>query len=68
MALPDYQSLMLPLLRLSADGSTHKFSDAVDNLADELGLSYDDRIEFSVGVSTKGQYQIKQIDSDYFDQ
>ncbi len=45
MALPDYQSLMLPLLRLSADGSTHKFSDAVDNLADELGLSYDDRTE-----------------------
>jgi len=45
MAIPDYESLMLPLLRLSADGSTHKFSDAVDRLADELGLSDDDRTE-----------------------
>ena len=45
MAIPDYESLMLPLLRLSADGSTHKFSNAVDHLADELGLSDDDRTE-----------------------
>ena len=45
MAIPDYESLMLPLLRLSADGSIHKFSDAVDQLADELRLSADERTE-----------------------
>jgi restriction system protein len=36
MAIPDYQSLTLPLLRFSADGSTHNFSDAIDHLADEF--------------------------------
>ena len=39
MAIPDYQSLMLPLMRLSADDAIHKFTDAVDTLADELNLS-----------------------------
>lgn len=45
MAIPDYESLMLPLLRLSADGSIHKFSDVVDRLADELGLTNEERTE-----------------------
>ena len=45
MAIPDYESLMLPLLRLSADGSVHKFSDAVEILADEHGLSDEERTE-----------------------
>ena len=51
MAIPDYQSLMLPLLRLSADDAIHKFTDAVDTLADELNLSAEERSElFPVGM------------------
>jgi restriction system protein len=45
MAIPYYESLMLPLLRLSADGSIHKFSDTVDILADELSLTNEERTE-----------------------
>jgi restriction system protein len=45
VAIPDYESLMLPLLRLSADGAVHKFSEAVDHLADELALSDEERTE-----------------------
>ena len=45
MTIPDYESLMLPLLRLSANGSIHKFSDAVDILADECDLSNKERTE-----------------------
>lgn len=29
MAIPDYQTLMLPVLKLAADGAEHKFRDAV---------------------------------------
>lgn len=43
MSVPDYQTLMLPLLRLTADGQDHKVSDLVETLADELQLSEDDR-------------------------
>ena len=39
MAIPDYQSLMLPVLKLASDGKEHKFSSAVEELADEFGLS-----------------------------
>ena len=45
MAIPDYQSLMLPLLKLSADGSVYKFSEAVDLLADKLSLTDEERNE-----------------------
>lgn len=45
MAIPDYQSLMLPLLKLATDGSVYKFSEAVDLLADKLGLTDEERTE-----------------------
>lgn len=45
MAIPDYQSLMLPVLRLAFDGKEHKFSGAVEALADEFGLSMEERNE-----------------------
>ena len=41
MAIPDYQSLMLPVLKLASDGKEHKFSGAVEALADEFGLNTD---------------------------
>lgn len=44
MAIPDYQSLMLPVLRLAAEGET-RVPDAAENLADQLGLSIAEREE-----------------------
>jgi restriction system protein len=46
MAIPDYQSIMLPLLRLAADGVVHKYRDAVESLARHFALSNDERREF----------------------
>ena len=45
MAIPDYQSLMLPLLRLSGDGAEHKFRAAVEELASVFQLTNDERSE-----------------------
>ena len=45
MAIPDYQSLMLPLLRHAADGQEHRFRDAVETLAEEFSLSPEERTE-----------------------
>ena len=45
VAIPDYQSLMLPVLKLAADGREHKFSQAVEALADEFRLSTEERNE-----------------------
>lgn len=39
MAIPDYQSLMLPVLKLAADGEEHKFRDAVETLAESHQLT-----------------------------
>lgn len=44
MAIPDYQSLMSPVLRLAADGET-RVPDAAEKLADQLGLSVAERKE-----------------------
>lgn len=43
MAIPDYQTLMLPLLKLLSDGEERHFSPLVDLLSDEFGLSPDER-------------------------
>ncbi len=45
MAIPDYQTAMLPLLRLAGDGKEHKFRDAVEQLAIEFGLTSHERSE-----------------------
>lgn len=45
MAVPDFQSLMLPLLRLAQDGLEHTFKDAVEIVANELQLTQKDREE-----------------------
>ncbi|WP_348763861.1 restriction endonuclease [Hyphomonas atlantica] len=44
MAIPDYQSLMLPVLKLAALGET-RVPIAANEIADELGLSEDERDE-----------------------
>jgi hypothetical protein len=43
MAVPDFQSLMLPLLKLAGDGQVHSTAEAVEFLASEFQLSDDDR-------------------------
>ncbi len=45
MAIPDFQRLTLPLLRLAGDGREHTLSEAIDRLAHDLALSNDDRAE-----------------------
>ena len=45
MPIPDYQTLMLPLLTLASDGAEHPFREAVDRLADEFNLTDDERTE-----------------------
>lgn len=43
MAIPDFQSIMLPLLRYCADGSEHDISQTTDALADQFKLTEDER-------------------------
>ena len=45
MAIPDYQTLMLPVLKLASDQQEHKLREAVEQLADEFALSDDERNE-----------------------
>lgn len=43
MAIPDFQSVMLPLMRLCADGKEHSISETTDALADQFKLTDDER-------------------------
>ncbi|MDP3874420.1 MAG: restriction endonuclease [Methyloversatilis sp.] len=43
MPIPDYQTVMLPFLRLAGDGQEHRFRDAVTALANEFALTEDER-------------------------
>lgn len=45
MPIPDYQTLMLPVMRLASDGKEHKFAQAIELLAEEFGLTDDERNE-----------------------
>ncbi len=45
MAVPDYQSLMLPLLKITSDEKEHSLNEAIEKLAQQLGLSENDRKE-----------------------
>jgi len=39
MAIPDFQSIMLPLLKLAGDGEMHDINDATEKLAKEFQLT-----------------------------
>ncbi|AIP59368.1 restriction endonuclease [Burkholderia pseudomallei] len=43
MPIPDYQTLMLPVLRAVADGQEHRFRNVVETLADEYQLTDEER-------------------------
>jgi restriction endonuclease Mrr len=45
MTVPDFQTMMLPLLKFAADGRQHTHTEAVDYLAKEFQLSDQDRNE-----------------------
>lgn len=45
MAIPDYQTIMLPLLKFASDEREHSLREAVDALSDEFGLSDEERRE-----------------------
>ncbi len=52
MAIPDYQSLMLPLLEHAADEQMHRTREAVDEISDIIGLTNDERAESLPSGST----------------
>lgn len=45
MAIPDFQSVMLPLLNFSSDQKEHSLYDAINSLAIQFGLTDDERQE-----------------------
>jgi len=45
MAIPDYQTIMLPLLRFAGDGQVHSKREAVKYLADKFKLTEEERKE-----------------------
>ena len=53
MAVPDFQTLMLPLLKLAADGQQHTFAEAVESLGQEFQLSDDDRAQLLKSGQTR---------------
>ena len=45
MAIPDYQTVMLPLLKFAGDKKEHSLREATDSLADEFHFSEGERKE-----------------------
>ena len=45
MPIPDFQSLMRPLLQFAADGNAHSIRNGLDHLANEFSLSNEERKE-----------------------
>jgi len=45
MPIPDYQRVMLPLLKRTEDGHEHFLHDVIEALAEEFGLSEAERKE-----------------------
>src|ERR1051325_3295284 len=53
MAIPDYQAVMLPLLRLLSDRKEHFLRDVVQHMADKFNLTEEERRKLlPSGVST----------------
>jgi len=43
MPIPDYQTLMLPFLKIAGDGQEHRFRDAIETLANQFALTDQER-------------------------
>ncbi len=55
MAVPDYQMLMLPLLKSTADGQEHTLAQAADEIAEQFELTPEDRAEL---LPSGGQFTL----------
>ena len=53
MPVPDFQSFMLPLLRMTGDEQEHSLVEAVERLAEEFHLSNDDRAQVLLSGQTR---------------
>lgn len=56
MAIPDYQSMMLPVLELAGDGKVHKASEAIEAIAARFNLTAADREELLPSGTGKTLY------------
>ena len=45
MAIPDYETIMFPLLKAIQDGKEHRFRDVVQSISNEFNLAEDERNE-----------------------
>lgn len=45
MTVPDYQTIMLPLMQFASDEKEHSLREAIDSIADSMQLSKEDRRE-----------------------
>lgn len=45
MPIPDFQSIMLPLLKFASDGQEHSLRETIEILADQFGLTSEERSE-----------------------
>jgi restriction system protein len=54
--IPDYQNLMLPLLKFISDGQIHSIKEAIESLAKEFKLSEEDLNEWLPSKSQKKFY------------
>jgi len=43
MAIPDYETLMLPVLKLAGDGHEHRIRDVIAKLTDDFGLTEEEK-------------------------
>ena len=50
MAIPDYQSIMLPLLKIAADGEVHRFRETAESLAGHFALADGERRELLTAI------------------
>jgi restriction system protein len=47
MAIPDFQTIMLPLLQFASDQQEHSFRNAIETLAERYALTNDERRKMS---------------------
>jgi restriction system protein len=43
MAIPDYEELMLPVLRVASDGQEHRIGDVIEQVANNFRLTGEER-------------------------
>ena len=62
MAVPDFQSMMLPVLKAMADGQQHPIRDVSDSVAEAMGISVEDRSELlPSGIQSKWSNRIAWV-------